>query len=104
MDDLISRKALVDAFKATNDPGKDCLPISIIAETIEEAPAVDAEPVRHGRWIPRGDDDSDAGMYKCSECGDERYFGEEVLTSEEAATYARYCPNCGAKMDGGKKP
>lgn len=60
---------------------------------------IEYAPVRHGRWIPRGDDDSDAGMYKCSECGDERYFGEEVWTSEEAATYARYCPNCGAKMD-----
>ena len=46
----------------------------------------DADPVRHGHWIEDGYND-----YKpaCSECG---------CHSEEN----KFCPNCGAKMDGGK--
>jgi len=51
-------------------------------------PAVDAAPVVHGRWVispgspwPIGD---------CSVCG-ERHIG---------TNFAKYCPNCGARMDG----
>lgn len=65
------------------------------------APTIDAVPVVHARWLPRGSDDNDAGMYYCSACKDERYFGDEVITSEEASKYCPFCPNCGAKMDGG---
>lgn len=49
---------------------------------------VDAEPVRHGRWNIRTFDSPREGYY-CSECGT-----VEWRTS-------RFCPNCGAKMDGG---
>lgn len=48
---------------------------------LEAAPTVDAEPVRHGRWI----NDTDT----CSECGQYVYHGDS----------RNYCPNCGAKMD-----
>ena len=53
-------------------------------ECVEEQPTVEAEPVRHGKWIeyPTAD-----GMNQCSECGVLR-FGE-----------SNYCPNCGARMD-----
>lgn len=49
-----------------------------------EEPAVDAVPVRHGKWreYPTAD-----GMNQCSECGVLR-FGK-----------SNYCPNCGARMD-----
>ena len=51
---------------------------------VDSQPTVDAEPVRHGKWIeyPAAD-----GMNQCSECGVLR-FGE-----------SNYCPNCGARMD-----
>lgn len=51
---------------------------------VESQPTIDAEPVRHGKWIeyPTAD-----GMNQCSECGILR-FGD-----------SNYCPNCGAKMD-----
>ena len=54
---------------------------------IENAPTVDAEPIKHGEWI-----ESKVGGYdKCSVCGE--------------PTLAKYnfCPNCGAKMDGESK-
>ena len=66
-------------------------------------PTIETVPVVHARWLPRGSDDNDAGMYYCSACKDERYFGDEVITSEEASKYCPFCPNCGAKMDGGSK-
>ena len=55
---------------------------------ILDAPAADVAPVRHGRWRCHGD----CGVTECSVCGwsIEEYVGD----------YA-YCPNCGAKMDGG---
>lgn len=53
-----------------------------------DAPAADVASVVHGRWKCHGD----CGVTECSACGwsIEEYVGD----------YA-YCPNCGAKMDGG---
>lgn len=50
------------------------------------------QPVRHGRWRQM-----DRCEIRCSECGDFspiKYDWSEDLTN--------YCPNCGAKMDGGE--
>ena len=58
----------------------------LICEKLEGAPIIDAEPVKHGRWIgvnPMVD------TLMCSKCG-------ENIISEEFKT--NYCPNCGAKM------
>lgn len=61
---------------------------------INDAPAVDAAPVVHGRWIEKVDmvesylADSTEVFFECSVCESPNY-GESP-----------YCPNCGAKMDG----
>ena len=54
---------------------------------IENATAVDAAPVVHGRWMIAG-----RGIRACSECN----HG----IREHMACVNHYCPNCGAKMDG----
>lgn len=51
------------------------------------APAADVAPVVHGRWIEDG-----SLIITCSECK----RGYNLI-----AKYTHYCPNCGAKMDGG---
>ena len=62
-----------------------------VLERIEEAPTIEAEPVRHGEWKHV------AGMNsKCSECG--RYFPVKEFDSRPFDI--NFCPNCGAKMDG----
>ena len=81
------------------------------AEDIEEIPAADVAPVRHGRWLDRpknqGLKDEEIGTVGmvdgepwsscyCSECG------EWLVASDEYAVKGNYCPNCGAKMDGGE--
>ena len=65
-----------------------------IASEIAEIPAADVAPVVHGHWvekelfIPWCDDDVDI-IYECSCC------------RTESGGTSPYCPNCGAKMDGG---
>ena len=58
------------------------LELDYIAEDIENAPAADVAPVRHGRWKRYG-----KNLGECSECG-------EIVSVRN-----NYCPNCGAKMD-----
>ncbi|MGN1368708.1 MAG: hypothetical protein ACI4WX_07565 [Aristaeellaceae bacterium] len=68
---------------------------SYIEEFIDNAPTIDAEPVRHGRWLYNyyptvWYGHGEPPEWVCSECEERAYN-----------TYD-YCPNCGAKMDGGK--
>ena len=47
--DLISRSALLEAWREIRGV---CVPDLVVDCMIGEAPAVDAEVVQHGRWIP----------------------------------------------------
>ena len=60
---------------------------------IANAPSVDVVPVVHGRWIERRAPHAMGGnSAKCSACNKSvQYLGNPL----------NYCPNCGAKMDGG---
>ena len=60
-----------------------------VKRIIKIQPEVDAEPVRHGKWIEHKDYPGLA--YLCSECG--------RFTTERS----HFCPDCGAKMDGGEE-
>ena len=65
---------------------------SVAAMIADAVPAADVVQVRHGRWIEHKHFNHDHyidSTYECSECN-----VEEPLTSD-------YCPDCGAKMDGG---
>ena len=55
----------------------------------KDAPTVDAVEVVHGRWMHKG-----AWHIECSEC---RYILAHIGEAKN------YCPNCGAKMDGGNE-
>ena len=56
---------------------------------IDNMPTIDAEPVRHGRWIKKEWEGYEP-FYLCSECN--------KLHNQDY----HYCNNCGAKMDGGQ--
>lgn len=58
---------------------------------IAEMPAADVAPVVHGRWI------EDHDYLKCPECG---VMVKWDFTFFDIGNW-NYCPNCGAKMDGG---
>lgn len=67
-----------------------------LVDIMAEIPAVDVEPVRHGRWIGTADGYADGelvyDMWKCSACG------FDADGADEKPGW-RYCPNCGCKMD-----
>lgn len=64
-----------------------------IEEMINAVPAADVAPVVHGRW----ERDEDGDWY-CTNC----YEVVAICESGRERTYRKpYCPNCGAKMDGG---
>ena len=91
--DLISRSALLSKTRTIKPPECNSCEYEhmeyVRAEDVRNAPAVDAEVVRHGRWVHLGGDE-----WCCPVCG-------EVIHTEgswEKPT-CNYCPNCGAKMD-----
>ena len=62
-----------------------------IISLLEQMPAADVQPIRHGRWTH--------DMYtqwKCSECGN--FLDFDGLNCGRGSAF--YCPNCGARMDG----
>ena len=60
---------------------------------INDAPTVDAEPVKRGRWI-KVEDDYNNCLYECSYC----HTWTSLPTEEDNNPHIRYCWSCGAKM------
>lgn len=67
---------------------------------LKEAPAADVQEIKHGKWIKMDiiPDDPD---YFCSECRNFIDVATGKVTPIERGLL--YCPNCGAKMDGGDR-
>ena len=65
--------------------GLDCA-----SHEIGKLTAADVAPVRHGKWI---ENYGAPNVKRCSVCKTERWAKD---------SWWRYCPNCGAKMDGKK--
>ena len=80
---------------------------------LREAPTIDVAPVKHGRWLYKHRHRGGFRTYegydefgeKHSVRVDERYEIDEPYCSEcgkwNESVWLNYCPNCGAKMDGG---
>lgn len=66
-----------------------------IYSMLESAPTVDAVEVVHGRW------DEGYRITTCSNCGATFEINLRILQSTRIWEMPNYCPNCGAKMDGG---
>lgn len=56
---------------------------------IDGTPTLDCATDKHGEWIHDINN-----LYGCSEC-----LGRETMSHK---ALKRFCPNCGAKMDGGE--
>lgn len=98
--DLISRKALIEQIEEdakhmmfTSHHSRmlhdDMVEFAI--DAIECAPAVDAEPVRHGKWIENYA--YGAWHYDCPFCDD------GYATKKREKKPVNFCHNCGAKME-----
>ena len=92
MAEYIDREAEVDAVA---DIYYDTPGINLTAEKLEAAingiPAADVAPVRHGRWIDKGE------YAVCTECGGRS--GTQYDGVEPIPLMTQFCPNCGANME-----
>lgn len=63
---------------------------------LKEAPAADVQEIKHGEWkLCYEDWRMQIAGDECSACGFQHYG--------TCISHYHYCPNCGAKMDGGAK-
>ena len=64
---------------------------------INSIPAADVEERKRGEWIRVTEELGESWM--CSECMEE-FIPHDGM--EEFASYAHFCPNCGAQMESGE--
>jgi len=90
--DALKAQFLKDAIRlgGEDDPWS----MDAIETEIDSAPTVEAVPVVHARWISHLEDDSIAppGSCACSNC--------HHFTRSPLIYVWKYCPNCGARLDG----
>ena len=79
MAEYIKREAAIAWFMPYAHAGES-IDADVVISDIKGMKAADVAPVRHGRWLLDG---------SCSEC-----------MANPLTTHKKYCPNCGAKMDG----
>lgn len=101
MAEYIKRETAIEVFEwgdadVIEDYGDGCdfgFSLEAIKSAINSISAADVAQVVHGRW----EQDADGDWY-CTNC-------DEIVAICESGrerTYRKpYCPNCGAKMDGG---
>lgn len=70
--------------------------MELALNAIKAIHAADVAPVVHGRWIVRFGGPYNRRRCYCSHCGKHNGVGGIAKNQEKP-----YCPNCGAKMDGG---
>lgn len=85
MAEYIDKQAFLDYMRGTNR-------YFTVKCDIESFPTVDVAPVAHGRWISKNHHGYE-WVFVCSNCG---YIDGYPFNDR-----SNYCPNCGAKMNGG---
>ena len=88
-DEYISHEAAMADFEACNAENPRWTPQRVKTLLLRQ-PAADVAPVVHGKWGDNGI--AGSMLVKCSVCG-----------FDCGANSFSYCPNCGAKMDGGNE-
>ena len=93
MDEYIDRESLKNDIAKSTEPFN----TGSVFRAINRQIAADVAPVVHARWIhSRYEDCSEQfELVKCSQCNHEAYAMAIYVHG------GNYCPNCGAKMDGG---
>ena len=91
MAEYIERSAAIKAAKHAWAKGLEP------SQYIEALPAADVAPVVHARWIYVEETLATSSGYCCSACRRPRWLSPDV------PEVFKYCPECGAKMDGERK-
>ena len=97
MAEYIRRDAAIEAAKHAWAKGLEP------SQYIEALPAADVAPVVYGHWICEWDQESGTTTITCSQCKCNRVMKGCYVSTDGTALWdeENYCPDCGAKMDGG---
>lgn len=91
MAEYVTKEQVIDWFRPYGHMDES-IPYETMVSDLRGMPAADVAPVRHGRWervIPSKSAAKWSTKVSCSNCHSAGY------------AHHKYCPNCGAKMDGG---
>ena len=89
MAEYVTKEQVIDWYRPygqTDEP----IPFETLVSDLRDMKAADVAPVVHGRWVPTKAPFMNE-CKDCSVCGYRTVWGHRY----------NYCPNCGAKMDGG---
>lgn len=90
MDKFVRVSDVIDRFRTYGHVDQNIPFETLVTDLRDSIPAADVVPVVHARWIIGGVGCCNLiGNWHCSEC------------SGTSLRYSNFCPNCGAKMDGG---
>ena len=102
MIDYLERLGRADSYKAKYEA---------VVAAVDNAPAVEDEPVRHGRWkwFEEWSPSTTAHYAECDDCGWQCSECENALRdmiggywdNPDEKPKLNFCPGCGAKMDDG---
>ena len=92
MAEYIDRQAVMTELEKEVELADDWNTAHEIANVVKYFPVADVQEVKHGKWVFE-----DTGRVektaRCSECCEGGFAASDVK-------YYRFCPNCGAKMEG----
>lgn len=84
---------------------------SMVFDMVDNAPTIEAEPVRHAEWewFEEWSPSTPDNPRECEDCGWQCSRCETALEDMVGGLWGeyenkpdlKYCPECGAKMDGG---
>ena len=95
MADYIDREKIFSIWRSMPAPAS----VTSLAAAISQTPAADVVEVRHGRWLTT---DAYPHHLYCSVCY--KTYAKNAKWVNELDLPTNYCPNCGAKMEGGHNP
>lgn len=101
--DLIIRNELLEKSMPAREFARNVPDLHVVSvNSVRRAPAVDAEPVVHGRWIHCA---GKSNLWHYSECGGRIMYNQTRKTYNikklPVSEANKFCKHCGAKMDGG---
>lgn len=95
MADYIDREKIFSIWRSMPAPAS----VISLAAAISQTPAADVVEARHGRWLTT---DAYPHHLYCSVCY--KTYAKNAKWVNELDLPTNYCPNCGAKMEGGHNP
>ena len=92
-------KAMTDSMEAYSTFSAERCTYITARQKIKKLPAADVAEVRRGRWNGKTNPNWPAHSHlECSNCG---WWNTKNASVIKGKVMLSYCPNCGAKMDGG---